>query len=447
MFTCDFFLFCFLIFFTAGTQPVFNPYVLTYPELQDVNYMSNFSTIMSSLYSDLDFILGWSNTGWISDFESWMENGNNDFYQSYPNIADRMSSEYSNTYSQYYLKNSTELAWAVHSFLSNDEYEDYYWQFSFDDENDPNQILACFVNIVYAQAGLFCILYFFCVFLKIFKTKTNNNNNKPFIDSLTEIWSNRETIYDEIASISEEFRDSTFFYNIRFQWGYFVHVVKKLAWQTIFYSSSGVFIILLIFVPVWMAIIVTLTVLLIDVNLWGWMYIVGVQINVISYLMLMTSVGLVVDYCVHIAVHFVSTIQESQALVEKQKELAKIRFKNDRNEEEMQRQLELNMKQAQNATRSAVSRVMVSMGSIVLKAAITTILGTMICIWTPNKSFREFFLTFVGVIMLAVLFALLFLPMVLFQFEMMKQCFCCNKKKRVNDVIGEQGFDPNVQKL
>lgn len=141
----------------SGTQPAFTPYIMTKPMLYDETYMSTLSGIITTLTSQYDFVLGWSNTDWLDDFGTWMTDRNNDFYDMYPSIAARSDSN-EGVYDQYLLLNGSELAWAVNIFLQQDGYEDYSWQVSFDDSDDPNQIDACMISMVYAQAGMLYVM-------------------------------------------------------------------------------------------------------------------------------------------------------------------------------------------------------------------------------------------------------------------------------------------------
>ena len=119
-------------------------------------------------------------------------------------------------------------------------------------------------------------------------------------------------------------------------------------------------------------VMVTLMVFLIDLNLLGVMYWWGVSVSCVSFVTLVMSVGLSVDYCVHVGHAFAHSLSGSP---------------NER----------------------AVEALRV-MGGSVLKGGFTTLLGACVLAFSSSNAFRVFFKMLFATVVLGLVHGLVALP-------------------------------------
>ena len=98
---------------------------------------------------------------------------------------------------------------------------------------------------------------------------------------------------------------SFFIYNDHFGiWEVHSVAVYELA-ITVFLGVTGTSLVTMIFIPHWSAIFFIFpTISSAFVDLMGVLYLAGISINPITYLFLVSSIGLMVDYLIHIQVQF-----------------------------------------------------------------------------------------------------------------------------------------------
>eukprot|EP01084_Bolivina_argentea_P009701 18094_1 len=85
-------------------------------------------------------------------------------------------------------------------------------------------------------------------------------------------------------------------------YAYLSHVIIELTFQNIFFAAIGVFFVLLLTIDIRMAIFTILVVGSINMHLFGLMYILDFSLDIVTYAILVMSVGFTVDYVIHITV-------------------------------------------------------------------------------------------------------------------------------------------------
>ena len=151
-------------------------------------------------------------------------------------------------------------------------------------------------------------------------------------------------------------------------------VVQELIFTTIT-GVITVSIIGLIFIPHWTAILFVfpfITFLYIDML--GFLYLSGVQINAISYITLVMSIGLMVDFIMHILLRYY---------------------------------------EAKGTREQRVVETLSTMGASILVGAISTFLGIMLLVFSTSAMINNIFVAFIGLVTFGVLHGLIFLPTLL----------------------------------
>eukprot|EP01084_Bolivina_argentea_P266602 452211_1 len=139
------------------------------------------------------------------------------------------------------------------------------------------------------------------------------------------------------------------------------------------YAAGGIFVILLILLDFKLCLFVLIVIIMIDIDLFGWMYINDIPLDTVSYIQLVMSVGLTVDYVLHMVLQIYITKNNN----------IKIAFDN--------------------------------IGISVMKGAWTTFLGALCLVFSSSQAFRVFFKMFVGIILIAVTHGLLLTPAILME--------------------------------
>ena len=125
------------------------------------------------------------------------------------------------------------------------------------------------------------------------------------------------------------------------------------------------------------AVFILCTVIMIDIDLFCWMWLLGIVLDSVAFVQLVMAVGLTVDYIIH----------TSHAIVHAKPD--NITYK---------RRLEISM---------------LDMGVSVIKGGWTTFLGCLALSGSASASFRSFFVLFVGIILISLLHGLIFVPAVI----------------------------------
>jgi len=186
----------------------------------------------------------------------------------------------------------------------------------------------------------------------------------------------------------------SFLYGI---WEQYDVILKEIA---ILFALGlvSVFVVSLIFLPnVLAAIFVTIVVAIVDVELLAILYADGITVHALSMVGLTMSVGLVVDYNLHVVVSFFENedIKDGNARVEK---------------------------------------VLKTMGKSVFLGGFSTFLGAVPLSLSKSDIFSIFFVNLMGVVLLGIGHGLIFIPVVLSFFAGCKNA----DESNVNDGIVEQ---------
>ena len=144
--------------------------------------------------------------------------------------------------------------------------------------------------------------------------------------------------------------------------------------------ACGVLFILLLFMDLRMAIFCFIMVAMIDVWIIGWMWMLNISLDPVTYACLVMAVGLTVDYIIHITFAIIGV--ESKHI-------------------------------QNNNYRQRISIAMDEMGGSVLKGAITTGLGGLPLLLSTSKGFQYFYYMVSGILISAVLHGLVLVPALL----------------------------------
>ena len=246
-------------------------------------------------------------------------------------------------------------------------------------------------------------------------------------DSLIDRW----PIYDELKKTFIDAmgdKDSGFVYSGSLVGAYLAYAILGLAIDTLIFACIGVFLVLLFLMDLRMSMFIVFTIGLIDIDLFGWMILFGVPLDVISYGQLVMAVGLTVDYVIHIA-HAISHAHpihgNTRSKLEKdgkdQKDSKSEKDGKD-GDEKKTNENETNDTNDDNDDDSMhyderIENALIDMGTGVAKGSMTTFLGIMTLIFSQSQAFRVFFIMFCGIILIAVLHGFLFVPAVLGEFQ------------------------------
>jgi len=158
-------------------------------------------------------------------------------------------------------------------------------------------------------------------------------------------------------------------------WQFYTESPSELVLTTIL-GVSAVSVISLIFIPHWSAIFFVAPIIsILYVDLLGFLQLCGVAINAVSYISLVMSIGLMVDFLLHILLRFF---------------------------------------ESKETTREAkVKDVLQTMGTSILIGGISTFLGVLPLVFSTSTIFSTIFYCFLGLVVLGITHGLIFLPVVL----------------------------------
>ncbi|GMH91791.1 hypothetical protein TrST_g1853 [Triparma strigata] len=155
------------------------------------------------------------------------------------------------------------------------------------------------------------------------------------------------------------------------------HMYGYICWN-LFLTIVIVMVVMLIFTDNISCFFITLMVIFIDADLMGMMYFLDINISAVSFICILMSIGLSVDYCVHIGHAFTHSDGETP-----------------------------NMRLVE-----AVKLI----GTSVLKGGMTTFLGTIVLAFSGSDAFRTFFKMMLMTVIFGMLHGLMCLPVFLTMF-------------------------------
>eukprot|EP00304_Pavlova_gyrans_P007329 CAMPEP_0206036456 /NCGR_PEP_ID=MMETSP1466-20131121/2767_1 /ASSEMBLY_ACC=CAM_ASM_001126 /TAXON_ID=44452 /ORGANISM="Pavlova gyrans, Strain CCMP608" /LENGTH=898 /DNA_ID=CAMNT_0053410931 /DNA_START=64 /DNA_END=2760 /DNA_ORIENTATION=- len=178
-----------------------------------------------------------------------------------------------------------------------------------------------------------------------------------------------------------------FIHSVIFLTDEFDTVIWEVVLSNMGFACLSIFVIVIFFTPPVVAAWITVCVASIYVDLFGVLYMLRIPLNGVSFTCLVMSVGLSVDYCVHLSHAF--DVYHDQA----EKDMAAGGEPAD--------------------TKVAVVKALTKMGVSVLKGGWTTILGIFIIAFSSSNAFRVFFQCLVFTVILGALHGLVLMPVLL----------------------------------
>jgi len=158
-------------------------------------------------------------------------------------------------------------------------------------------------------------------------------------------------------------------------WQFYALAFRELILTTLL-GISAVSIVGLLFIPHWSAIFfVTPLITILYVDLLGFLQLAGISINAVSYVSLVMSIGLLVDFLLHILLRYYESTKSSR--------------------------------------EEKVKDTLQTMGSSVLVGGISTFLGVIPLAFSTSEIFYTIFIGFIGLVTLGITHALIFIPVVL----------------------------------
>jgi len=193
-------------------------------------------------------------------------------------------------------------------------------------------------------------------------------------------WSEQTGVQGYVAANSWPFSDGD-------------NAIEGMIYSTLYLSAVAVFIALLAFVSPFIAALITLTVITIDVSILGWMYMVDVPMSPVSYIVIAMSVGMAVDYCAHVGIAFATCMvnSRSQSLVGGGGII------------------EFQMMTADYYARVAMEEI----GGSVFAGGTSTLLGVVALSGASSSTFFTFFLMLFGTVMFGMLHGFVLFPAIL----------------------------------
>ena len=165
------------------------------------------------------------------------------------------------------------------------------------------------------------------------------------------------------------------FEQLYYIWQFYTESPTELLLTTIL-GVSAVSIISLVFIPHWSSVLFVAPIMsVLYVDLLGFLQLCGVSINAVSYISLAMSIGLMVDFLLHILLRFFESKETNR--------------------------------------NAKVKDALRTIGSSVLIGGISTFLGILPLVFSTSTVFNTIFYCFLGLVILGISHGLIFLPVVL----------------------------------
>ena len=321
--------------------------------LEDIDISDE--TLRNNVYSMIDGFESFSTDDAyvIGEVEQWLDD-----------FSDYVNENYNNATLEDLDDNSDEFYGALQAFANDSRYAQWRDELLYDDDENPSKIRA---TKFYIQAST------------------------PIIAATR--WPMRNDLNDVMKeNLGSKKYGYTFWSSYTF--AYFAYSVPLLTIRNIVSGSLGVFFVLCLMMDIKLAVFILFTVIMIDLDLFGWMVLCGVPLDSISFIQLVMAVGLTVDYVIHITHAIVDAELDSTIGDESG---------SDRD-----------FKSIFYATYSKRIEIsMCEMGAGVVKGAWTTFIGVFALAFSSSEAFRAFFALFAGIIVVALLHGVLFVPAIL----------------------------------
>ena len=225
--------------------------------------------------------------------------------------------------------------------------------------------------------------------------------------------------YDQYTLYNNIIKDNNidgYMFNQEYGLSYFSTIITRLTIENMIFAGIGVFCVLLLFMDFRIACFILMVVAMIDVDLFAWMYIFNISLQPVTYVILVMSIGLTVDYVIHITFAIVDASHETDYY-------KRIKY--------------------------SIS----TMGVSVLKGAFTTLLGGFPLSFSKSTGFKIFYLMYVGVIFISILHGMILTPALLGEFQCLlstkNHSNKTNNKPNYNDTtmssIAKQTSESNIE--
>lgn len=166
------------------------------------------------------------------------------------------------------------------------------------------------------------------------------------------------------------------FDKLYFTWEAYVIAVRELVF-TVSAGAVAVTVIAFLFMPHWSAVcFLSPVIVALYVNYFGCIQLFGLHINAMTYMCVVMSIGLLVDFLMHILIRYYETPRDA-------------------------------------SRETKVRRTLETMGASVALGGATTFLGVLLMVFGSTRIWRVVFVSFSTVVVLGVLHGLVFLPAVL----------------------------------
>ena len=256
-------------------------------------------------------------------------------------------------YKTFMEKNYDEFFWlpfneTLHMFLNATEYQGYRDDFLFDSQGN---IKASKTKVELDNIDLTVV----DDYLVAYRTQYEVGSEQPLNQDGDWAFFNFDTVY--------------------YLWEFLNSTTNALISSTI-YGIGAVSLMTILLMPHWTAVLMLapmITVLYID--LMGFLQVCGVTINGVSYIAFVMSIGLLVDFIMHVALRYYESTEKGR--VEKTKEVLR------------------------------------TMGTSILLGGLSTFLGTMPLAFASNGIFNTIFITFIGIVLVGISHGLILFPVIL----------------------------------
>lgn len=205
-----------------------------------------------------------------------------------------------------------------------------------------------------------------------------DNVNQREVENLVDTLENQRVITEATSINAGVDPDNWKFFTfdeLYYIWQFYTESPSELVLTTIL-GVSAVSFISLVFIPHWSSVLFVAPIIsILYVDLLGFLQLCGVAINAVSYIALVMSIGLMVDFLLHILLRFF---------------------------------------ESKETTRDAkVKDVLQTMGTSILIGGISTFLGVLPLMFSSSTIFSTIFYCFLGLVVLGITHGLIFLPVVL----------------------------------